>query len=242
MPHSPIPRSWRSLSGLPLEGTRVTREAHIDDAGVDRKEPFFVVAGVVTNPDIHDAKIEDAMLAISKALRPDKPFVRLHACDIWQGSEEFSSKKYLECANVNDRRAKIDQLIELIGQHKAPVVFGICDKKTVWITPKHNRLPGRDYVDDVEVVAHAQAHLSCSVRLEYWMRKNLANEVARMIHEDIPRKKLPIEIAYNFCRDPDTSVVPVGWEPPISGMTPFVTILRSTSMGQPIWRADASIG
>jgi hypothetical protein len=218
-----VPSAWVSLSGLPLQGQRVTREAHIDDAGVDRKEPFFVVAGVVSNPDVHDAKIEDEMFAISKALRPDKPFVRLSAKDIWHGSEEFA-RKYPRCVNKNARRKRLFQLVALIAEHKLPVVFGACEKKSVWRVPKRNWPPGRKFTEDIEELAHVQAQLSCSVRLEFWMRENLPNEVARVVHEDIPRARTPVEIAYNYCREPDVRAAPVGWNPPIADMIPFVKI------------------
>jgi hypothetical protein len=119
--------SWSGLLGHPLDGEEVTRFAFLDDAGVDTKEPRFVVAGFVMHRDRQSAVIEDELYALATQVRPDKPNVVLSAKNIWSGTKEFDEDKH---KLGMDRKALLLELAEMPRKFSLPVAFGHCVKAT----------------------------------------------------------------------------------------------------------------
>lgn len=215
------PVGWLSISGVPLEGDRVTQFAFLDDAGVTAQAKRFVVAGVVLHRDRHSAAVESRLFEIASKARPDKPNVVLHASNLWHGKKDFE--------NLAEpfRRGIVKEIAELARQFGLPVVFGQCLKAGLPRPP----IADADDREIVEAMPHVSAQFDCSMRIEDWMRRNAPDELAQLVHEDIPRSKKTLKRFHNYARDPVVGkhFSPQGARP---GITPFVKI------SGPIYYAD----
>ncbi len=215
---------WRSLSGEKLDGERLVRMVYMDDAGVSSREPLFVVAGVIVAPDHHYDQIEARLAELAIGIRPDNPYVVLHAVDLWHGSGDFPR----EIHGQEDRRNVVDSIAKLIVELGLSVVVGTCLKSEIPATEAPRFKEGRD----VEISwPHVCAQLAAVQRAEQWMMQNVPDEVTQLVHEDIPRSKKIIKLMHNFLREP--SCMPIPWP------SQFVDgPIRLTKIKGPVYYAD----
>ena len=178
----------------------MTRFAYLDDAGVDHQAPRFVVAGVIANPDRQSAIIEERLFELASEIRPDKPNVVLHACDLWHGSGDFPKGDYSQ----DRRRSIVRRVAALPHEFGLPVVAGQFLKSKM-PDKRSNSLEERQVR---EAWPHVCAQFDCANRIELWMRANLPDEVAQLVHEDIPRSKKLLKWFHNIQRDKNVQIWP----------------------------------
>ena len=80
----------RSLTGHPLEGTRIVRIAYVDEAGTSnpKEEPYLVVAGVMLHGDRDMPKLQGKLERLAKAYQLPTTTC-FHAMDIFHGNGLF---------------------------------------------------------------------------------------------------------------------------------------------------------
>jgi hypothetical protein len=206
----------------------LVRIALLDDAGVDIREPRFIVAGVILAPDRHTALVVDRLFPLARKIRPDKPNVVLHASDLWHGAKEFTRDK---CPQLR-RQEIVREIAAIPGEFGLPVVFGQCTKAGI---PKIKPETKADR-EIAEAAPHISAQWECSMWIEHWMRAHAPDEIAHLVHEDHSRSKKSLKWFHNIARDPQlgSAIFPglLSTSPTLSKILPFRKIKG------PIYYAD----
>jgi hypothetical protein len=162
--------------------------------------------------------VEHGLVEIATKICPDKPNVLLHASDLWHGSGDFPRSQFDQLV----RRGTVEAIARLIADFDLPVVFGKCERAKLAPLAVHSK-------SDQEIsdaLPHILSQHSCSLVVEAWMRRNAAEEVAQLVHEDIPRSKKSLKLFHNLARDPMGRVL-------FGGKLPFYTHIRG-----PLYYAD----
>jgi hypothetical protein len=169
---------WRSLSGVRLEGTKLTRAVFLDESGLSRDEPYLVVAGIIIHADSQMGPVEDALQEIIDANidEPHRDGFVLHASALFSGNKtELPPEIWDEAARVRILR----QIFAIPGKLKLPVCIGSVDKKRFpW-----RGAPASATKHQIKVAMHAAAIAECVMNVEQWMRGN-TDEVAFLFAEN----------------------------------------------------------
>lgn len=100
----------RSLSGVRLQGTKLSRHIYIDESGVS-KEKLLVVAGVIIDPDREFTVLEQYLDALAKFYVPPEhyfPGFPLHFKDLFHGTDVWDKRTY-------PRERSLELLNKLVG-------------------------------------------------------------------------------------------------------------------------------
>lgn len=164
----------RALFGGLLQGNRWVRQALIDEAGINAKDPVVVVAGLVLDPDrdYHaiKGKIETAVeRELPAHLQDDFYF---HAKDVYGKIRKQEGWSWADCNRITD--AWLDIAIDL----KIPVVL-------TWIAKNLNERGVCEVNDDAHMVAFAE----CAQGIDDFMRAHAPDEIASLIVEDCPQMR-----------------------------------------------------
>src|SRR5262245_30391031 len=104
--------AWHSLSGVRLEGARLTRAIYMDESGSSAREPFLAVAAVIIEPDKHLGPVEDEIRGIIDRYIPAPLRVGyvLHAVDLFNGNKKALP---LEIWEESVRRQILEEVVSI---------------------------------------------------------------------------------------------------------------------------------
>jgi hypothetical protein len=177
------------------------RLVYLDEGGIsnERQEPYFVVAGVIVNPDQSWRLLEKHFQELTAEYFPKHrgPPIAFHAMDIWHGSRLF---------NRNDPEWPLDKRISLLKRLATipkkfgiPVVMGHLHRPSARQTIT-SAIKGVSPAN-VRAIMHAEAFMLAARRVEQWMIQNAANEVAMLIAEDTHEVKETIQLYHRIYTD-----------------------------------------
>lgn len=188
----------RAFGGGPLLGSDAVRYVHVDEAGISRREPYAVVAGIVTHADKQWRALNQYLSDMADDLVPNeyREGLIFHAKDLFHGSGKFDREKWPR----QKRMAIMEQLALIPSKFDIPVVSGIVEKK------KHQWSDST--ASEMDANHYALAFGLCATSAEYFMR-NFAepDEVATLIAEDVPHMRKHAQWGYKVLKNPS-----LGWD------------------------------
>jgi hypothetical protein len=194
----------------------MARFAHLDEAGTSSKEPFAVVAGVISNPDKQWRALEQYLVDLADDLVPSemREGAVFHAKDLWHGTGHFPKEKI-----DRDRRNRIlQELAKIPIKFDVPVVVGATDKKQYADTPNKREL------------CYSVAFGMAAIAVEHFMRQYCdESEVASIIAEDVPEMRRHAKWGYKRLK------VPKLWDNPL---LPIQRIAETPNFAE---KSDSSI-
>ena len=113
----------RSLCGIKLQGTDLSRHIYLDESGISQDRKILVVGGVIIDPDREYNLLEQYLDALAKEYAPPEhylPGFPLHAKDLFHGTGVWDKRTY-------PRERSIELLKRLVGIPALtglPVVWG----------------------------------------------------------------------------------------------------------------------
>jgi hypothetical protein len=113
----------RSLSGVKLQGTKLSRHIYIDESGISDDRRILVVGGVIIDPDREWTLLEQYLEALARVYVPSEqyfPGFPFHTKDLFHGTGVWDKRIY-------PRERSIELLKELVGipaKAGLPVVWG----------------------------------------------------------------------------------------------------------------------
>lgn len=188
------------------------RIAFLDEAGASKvsEEPYFVVAGVLVEPDGQYDGIAEYLNSIVEQLFPGqkdmplnsvgKPFI-FHAKDIWHGSGFFPRARW----SLLERMKIFRMLCEIPRSFNLTVVYGAIDRAL------HIVELSKLYQPTVRAIAsdaHAQAFFIAVQSIDKWMRDFAPNERAILFVEDRKEVKQHLDIFHGCYTDRLSGIVP----------------------------------
>jgi Protein of unknown function (DUF3800) len=193
---SAVESGLRAFGGGPLLGASAVRFIHLDEAGTSSREPYVVVAGIVSHADNQWRALNRYLLDMANALIPEdlREGLIFHAKDLWHGSRKFNRQQW-----PRPKRLEIMEQIAIIPEKFAiPVVIGIVEKeKYSWGETKGQT--------DIDAWNYALAFGLAAGCAEYFMRKFAEEEVATIILEDVPHMRAHARRGYNILQNADNA-------------------------------------
>jgi hypothetical protein len=168
--------AWRSISGVRLEGSKLTRIVYLDESGLEPRHPTLVVAAVIVHADTQMGPLEDGLQEIidKNVAEKNRPGFVLHAADLFYGN-----KKHLpeEIWAENIRLKMLRGVLELPAKIRLQLCFGLVVK---------SRFPqGKGGTSDQKrrIAMHASAIAAATMASDSWIKEN-TDEVAFIIAEN----------------------------------------------------------
>lgn len=184
--------------GAPLLGQNLVRLVYLDEAGTDYKVSHLCVAGVIVHGDSQYLQIEMMFDKIVEEYIPREDrrtgFV-FHATDIFHGVKYFARDKW-----TYDRRLSLlVEISRIIDAMNLPIVVGYYKKKEFGGGYVFPSMPVREK----EELIHNTAIVDCLMRSDKWLERFAPNELATIVHEDVPRSKKNIKQIVRVLRSAD---------------------------------------
>lgn len=188
-----------SLSGHPLEGTKIVRIIYLDDAGLSnpRHEPFTVVAGPLVDADAQWLEIEHYLseLADEYAPKSQRDEFYFHATELFSGGGFFPRDKWAK----EDRWKILDQLVAIPRKFKLPITFGIFEKSK--IMARYPNMSGADRT----VYCHTIAFTVAAFAADWFLRNGediRPGEVGSIVVENNDQSRKMIRGMHQFMKNP----------------------------------------
>lgn len=165
-----------SMSGVPLQGSKLVRIAYFDESGISQNERFTVVAGVVI-PGDNWPQVKKALSDLADHCAPpgQRDGFIFHASKLYHGSKHFPRSKYLP----QHAREILKSVLYIPADNNLPVVFGWVDKLSLG---EHHALPTDE--SDRALAFHAIAFCECLLMLDGLMLEHFPNECVQVVAED----------------------------------------------------------
>ncbi len=183
----------RSLSGVKLEGTKLSRHIYLDESGISQDRKILVVGGVIIDPDREFTALEQYLDALAKVYVPSEryfPGFPLHTKDLFHGTDVWDKRTY-------PREKSIELLRELVGlpaKIGLPVVWGYIK------TPEFKSTNPDRKQHMHTALNHGLAFSLCLVAAEQFMRNYVdPKEYAWLFVEKNHSEKV-LEIAFRSLR------------------------------------------
>lgn len=185
-----------SLSGHPLNGRKLVRMVHLDDAGLSniKHEPHLVIAGTVLHADRQWKAVERALNELADdVVPPDKRggFV-FHAHELFHGGKTWPRDQF-----AKDQRWEIlERLLGIVPQLGLVIVWGACRRE----------LTAAKFQNDPSAAlktARGVAFYACAYSVEMYMRNVCDDEVATIFMEDNNEARKGHRAQHHFARNPD---------------------------------------
>lgn len=189
-----------AFGGGPLNGSRRVRVVYMDEAGISKKEPWVVVAGVVVHGDTQWKPLERELDRIVQEEIPEPMqdgFI-LHATDLFHGSGATPRGEEWPQAR---RWGILDRIVALPKQFKLPLVFGCIERAKFPKRPETLAETAEFSPDDAAFAAFHVAFGVCTLGAERWMRDNTEDEIAQLIAENNDRVKRAAKGSHAFFRN-----------------------------------------
>jgi hypothetical protein len=200
-------------------GDRVTRFAHLDEAGTSSREPYAIVGGVVSSPDKQWRALEQYLSDLADDLVPPdiRPDIVLHAKDLWHGTGKFPKDK----VSREIRNRILTELAKIPVKFDIPVIVNGIDKSTVEDTENRREL--------IYSMAFALAVLG----VEHCMREFCEpDELAMIIAEDVPEMRRHAKWGYQRLKMPEL------WDGIQNKLLPITRIAETPQFAE---KTDSSI-
>ena len=113
----------RSISGVKLQGEKLSRHIYIDESGISQDRKILVVGGVIINPDREYDVLEQYLEALAKLYVPPEkyfPGFPLHAKDLFHGTGVWDKGTYPRERSIE----LLKKLVEIPAKVGLPVVWG----------------------------------------------------------------------------------------------------------------------
>ena len=113
----------RSLSGVKLQGNKLSRHIYIDESGISQNNKILVVAGVIIDPDREWNILEQYLDALAKVYVPSEhyfPGFPLHVKDLFHGTDVWDKRTYPRERSIE----LLKKLVEIPAKIGLPVIWG----------------------------------------------------------------------------------------------------------------------
>jgi hypothetical protein len=186
----------RAFGGAPLDGDNCVRLVYVDEAGISgaKQEPWLVVAGVVIHGDgvLNGVKAHLERIMLRHIPKHYQAGFVFHALELFNGGGKVFKRTPRDMIGppewpIERRLAIADELAAVPQKFKLPIALGFVDRANFPATLK--KAPEGWTQAHEDVMAHAAAHLSCTLMADHWMRRNASNENCLMIVEDNDRAR-----------------------------------------------------
>lgn len=186
---------YRNLAGTRIRRDCPVRLVYIDEAGRSdpKKEPYFVVSGVILNGD-QDWQPIDAHLKhlIRKHIPEDRqPFTIFHTSDIWSGEKKFSKTVY----KGDSRWKMLHDLTAIPKKFHLTICNGFTHREGA-AAELRKRVPGISQ-KSIDRFIHTEAYMMLARTVDHWMKRNAPNEVAMLIAEDTDKVKGALKLIHS---------------------------------------------
>lgn len=180
-----------SISGVELDGDRMSRDIYLDESGISGDEPIAVVAGVIVQRDVHWLPVQRYIDDLVKEYIPEEHrhgFI-FHAKDQFHGEGRtiFNSQKF----PVEKGREVLMKLISAPAKFSIPIICGHVrrDPKMPARIMVAGSTDPKAYIDR-GAYYHASAFCMCALAAEKYMKVHApADELAALFAEDNPFTK-----------------------------------------------------
>jgi hypothetical protein len=183
----------RSISGVKLQGEKLSRHIYIDESGISQNNKILVVGGVIIDPDREYDALEKYLDALAKLYVPPEhyhPGFPLHTKDLFHGTDVWDKRTY-------PREKSIELLKALVGlpaKIGLPVVWGYIK------TPEFKSTNPDRKQHMHTALNHGLAFSLCLVAAEQFMRDYIdPKEYAWLFVEKNHSEKV-LEIAFRSLR------------------------------------------
>ena len=174
------------------------RLIHLDETGVSNKpmdEPYTIVAGVISDPDVHWKAIDYRLKELAYSYTPLNQQAKFyfHASDIFHGNPNgfFPRHKY----DKKTRWKILDDLLQLPVEFNLDIFYGIEDRRNA--AQEHPDLNA----NELSIVTHALAFGECISLADGYLREFTPDEVAILIMENRKEAHEAIKKMQHFLRN-----------------------------------------
>jgi hypothetical protein len=209
----------KAFGGAPLVGDRLVRFAHLDEAGTSAREPYAIVAGVVSQPDLQWRALQQYLSDMADDLVPSdlRKGIVFHAKDLWHGSGQFPRDRF-----SRDLRVRIlTELANIPVNFDIPVIVNGTKKADLPETQNKN------------AVAYSIAFGMAVIGVEHVMRAFCeADEVAMVIAEDLPSMRQHAKWGFQRLMEPEH------WDQTQNKLLPVTRVAETPQFAE---KTDSSI-
>jgi hypothetical protein len=166
------------------------RYIYIDEAGISAPEPVTVVIGVIIHADTQWRLAEFAINKLFNDAVPNcyKQNFIFHAKSIW------GLKKYHENWPLQNRLNYLCSMMKIPRQLNIPIALGVSYRNTPQIITS--------YEIKQEEIHHIMAFVMCVSQADKYMRRYaVANEVATIVAEDLPKMRRLLRSAFHKAKN-----------------------------------------
>ncbi len=198
--------AWSSMSGIPLNGSKVVRLVYMDETGIGKieHEPWLIVAGVIVDADRQLLEIERRIAALVGKHIPAQfhtGFV-FHAKELFNGGKDVFKRNDPEWPM--ERRFEVAADLAKIPQELGlPIALGQVERREF-----RNEFVPQDWGSYTQnAAAHSIAFTVCSAHVELWMRKRTIDEVCILIVEDNEEMRTKLRNVHRTHQNPNVAVL-----------------------------------
>jgi hypothetical protein len=171
------------------------RIVFLDEAGISKREPWVVVAGIVVHGDTELIPLEEHLeeLAIKHIPEADRGGFIFHMKEIWSGVKYYKDRNEWPI----ERRIEImNDLAAIPSKFNLPIAIGPVEKAKAFSGKEHVN------VEANSVTTHAVAFSLCTAIIEELMKRRWPDEIAQLVAEDNDQARALIREVHAFIRNP----------------------------------------